>query len=115
MTGTADTEAEEFQKIYNLDVVVVPTNLPMIRIDEADIIYKNKEAKYRAVVELLKTLHAKGQPVLVGTIAIIAINIAVAKTSRYNILPNEYFLTYLLVTKGAIIMAITKDASTILY
>jgi preprotein translocase subunit SecA len=70
MTGTADTEAEEFQKIYNLDVVVVPTNLPMVRKDEADIIYKNKEAKYRAVAELLKTLHAKGQPVLVGTIAI---------------------------------------------
>jgi preprotein translocase subunit SecA len=70
MTGTADTEAEEFQKIYNLDVVVIPTNLPMQRIDEADIIYKNKAAKYKAVAELIKTLHAKGQPVLVGTIAI---------------------------------------------
>lgn len=70
MTGTADTEAEEFQKIYNLDVVVIPTNLPMRRIDEADIIYKNKAAKYKAVAELIKQLHAKGQPVLVGTIAI---------------------------------------------
>jgi preprotein translocase subunit SecA len=70
MTGTADTEAEEFMKIYNLDVVVIPTNLPMARIDEADIIYKNKAAKYKAVAELIKTLHAKGQPVLVGTIAI---------------------------------------------
>lgn len=70
MTGTADTEAEEFQSIYNLDVVVIPTNLPMQRIDEADIIYKNKAAKYKAVAELIKTLHAKGQPVLVGTIAI---------------------------------------------
>ena len=70
MTGTADTEAEEFQKIYNLDVVVIPTNLPMKRLDEADIIYKNKAAKYRAVADLIKTLHAKGQPVLVGTIAI---------------------------------------------
>lgn len=70
MTGTADTEAEEFQKIYNLDVVVIPTNLPMKRLDEADIIYKNKAAKYKAVAELIKTLHAKGQPVLVGTIAI---------------------------------------------
>lgn len=70
MTGTADTEAEEFMKIYNLDVVVIPTNLPMKRIDEADIIYKNKAAKYKAVAELIKTLHAKGQPVLVGTIAI---------------------------------------------
>ncbi len=70
MTGTADTEAEEFQKIYNLDVVVIPTNLPMKRVDEADIIYKNKDAKYTAVVELIKNLHKKGQPVLVGTIAI---------------------------------------------
>ena len=70
MTGTADTEAEEFMKIYNLDVVVIPTNLPMKRIDEADIIYKNRAAKYRAVAELIKDLHKKGQPVLVGTIAI---------------------------------------------
>ena len=70
MTGTADTEAEEFQKIYNLDVVVIPTNLPMARVDEADIIYKNKDAKYKAVAELIKKLHEKGQPVLVGTIAI---------------------------------------------
>lgn len=70
MTGTADTEAEEFMKIYNLDVVVIPTNLPMRRMDEADIIYKNRAAKYVAVAELIKTLHAKGQPVLVGTIAI---------------------------------------------
>jgi preprotein translocase subunit SecA len=70
MTGTADTEAEEFMKIYNLDVVVIPTNLPMARKDEADIIYKNRAAKYKAVAELIQTLHAKGQPVLVGTIAI---------------------------------------------
>lgn len=70
MTGTADTEAEEFHKIYNLDVVVIPTNLPMRRMDEADIIYKNKAAKYKAVAELIKQLHTKGQPVLVGTIAI---------------------------------------------
>ena len=70
MTGTADTEAEEFMKIYNLDVVVIPTNLPMLRMDEADIIYKNRAAKYKAVVELIQKLNAKGQPVLVGTIAI---------------------------------------------
>jgi preprotein translocase subunit SecA len=70
MTGTADTEAEEFMKIYNLDVVVIPTNLPMQRLDEADIIYKNRAAKYKAVVELIKKLNEKGQPVLVGTIAI---------------------------------------------
>lgn len=70
MTGTADTEAEEFQKIYNLDVVVVPTNVPMARLDQADVIYKNKIAKYRAISDLIQSLHKKGQPVLVGTISI---------------------------------------------
>ncbi|ATH07708.1 preprotein translocase subunit SecA [Halobacteriovorax marinus] len=70
MTGTADTEAEEFAKIYNLDVVVIPTNLPIARIDEADVIYKSAAAKTKAIVQLIKDLHAKGQPVLVGTISI---------------------------------------------
>ncbi|MBU0673970.1 MAG: preprotein translocase subunit SecA [Proteobacteria bacterium] len=70
MTGTADTEAIEFKKIYNLDVVMVPTHNTMIRIDYADAIFKNKKAKYRAVVREIKELHAKGQPVLVGTINI---------------------------------------------
>lgn len=70
MTGTADTEAAEFQKIYNLDCLVVPTNLPLIRDDQADIIYKSKDAKYKAAAELIKALHEKGQPVLVGTISI---------------------------------------------
>lgn len=70
MTGTADTEAPEFKKIYNLDVVVMPTNQPMIRLDFADVIYKNEAAKYRAVVKEISELHEKGQPVLVGTISI---------------------------------------------
>jgi len=70
MTGTADTEAPEFKKIYNLDVVVVPTHQPMIRIDQPDVIYKNIAAKDRAIVKEIKELHAKGQPVLVGTISI---------------------------------------------
>jgi preprotein translocase subunit SecA len=70
MTGTADTEAEEFNKIYTLEVTAVPTNVPVERIDEADVIYKTKEAKYKAVLNLIKDLHEKGQPVLVGTIAI---------------------------------------------
>ncbi len=70
MTGTADTEAEEFYQIYKLEVVVIPTNLPLKRIDEADIIYKNKDAKYKAVLELIRERHEKGQPILVGTIAI---------------------------------------------
>ncbi|RLA65840.1 MAG: preprotein translocase subunit SecA [Epsilonproteobacteria bacterium] len=70
MTGTADTEAAEFQKIYDLSVTVIPTNEPVARLDEADVIYKNKEGKIHAVIKLIKELHKKGQPVLVGTIAI---------------------------------------------
>jgi preprotein translocase subunit SecA len=70
MTGTADTEAPEFKKIYNLDVVVMPTNQPMVRDDYADVIYKNEAAKYRAVVNEIADLHKAGRPVLVGTISI---------------------------------------------
>ncbi|MBP5296922.1 MAG: preprotein translocase subunit SecA [Bacteriovoracaceae bacterium] len=70
MTGTADTEAEEFRKIYGLDVVVIPTNKKMIREDLPDVIYRDAQVKYRAVLELITQLHAKGQPVLVGTITI---------------------------------------------
>ncbi|RTZ97435.1 MAG: preprotein translocase subunit SecA [Deltaproteobacteria bacterium] len=70
MTGTADTEAAEFEKIYQLDVVVIPTNKPMIRIDDPDMIYKTKREKYDAVIEEIIELNKKGQPVLVGTISI---------------------------------------------
>ncbi|MDP1993197.1 MAG: preprotein translocase subunit SecA [Syntrophales bacterium] len=70
MTGTADTEAAEFKKIYNLEVTVIPTHQDMIRIDYADVIYKNAKAKFRAVVSEIKALHTKGQPVLVGTVNI---------------------------------------------
>ena len=70
MTGTADTEAAEFKKIYNLDVVVVPTNMPMVRTDFPDVIYKTKREKFEAVLDEIEDLHAKGQPVLVGTISI---------------------------------------------
>ncbi len=70
MTGTAMTEAAEFEEIYNLDVVEIPTNKPMIRKDENDVIYKNEKAKYRAIVESIKESHKKGQPVLVGTVSI---------------------------------------------
>ena len=70
MTGTADTEAAEFKKIYGLEVTVIPTHMDMVRVDYADVIYKNAKAKFRAVVEEIKTLHAKGQPVLVGTVNI---------------------------------------------
>ncbi|MEN8188905.1 MAG: preprotein translocase subunit SecA [Thermodesulfobacteriota bacterium] len=70
MTGTADTEAPEFKKIYDLDVVIMPTNMPMVRRDYADVIYKNEAAKYRAVVREIQDCHEAGQPVLVGTISI---------------------------------------------
>lgn len=70
MTGTAMTEEAEFEEIYNLDVVAIPTNKPMIRKDENDVIYKNETAKFRAVVEEVKESHKKGQPVLIGTVSI---------------------------------------------
>ena len=70
MTGTALTEEEEFSGIYNLDVVEIPTNKPVIRIDDPDVVYKTEAGKYRAVIAQIKECHAKGQPVLVGTISI---------------------------------------------
>ena len=70
MTGTAMTEEAEFQEIYKLDVVEIPTNKPMIRKDNSDIIYKNEDAKFRAVIADIKKAHEKGQPVLIGTVSI---------------------------------------------
>jgi len=70
MTGTADTEAMEFNKIYKLEVVVVPPNRPMIRMDYPDVVYRTEPEKFRAVVEEIRELHEQGQPVLVGTISI---------------------------------------------
>jgi preprotein translocase subunit SecA len=70
MTGTADTEAAEFAKIYNLDVNVVPTNRKMIRLDYADVVYRTEKEKFAAIVEDIKECHERGQPVLVGTISI---------------------------------------------
>ncbi|HBG16356.1 MAG TPA: preprotein translocase subunit SecA, partial [Firmicutes bacterium] len=70
MTGTAETEEIEFRKIYGLEVVVIPTNLPMIRTDHPDVVYKNDEAKFRAVINEIEEVHKTGRPVLVGTISI---------------------------------------------
>ncbi len=70
MTGTAKTEEEEFRNIYNMYVIEIPTNKPVIRVDAPDIVYASKEAKYNAIVEKIKELYDKGQPVLVGTVAI---------------------------------------------
>ena len=70
MTGTAETEAEEFQKIYGLDVSVIPTNMPMIRADHADVVYKTEKEKFRAVIDEIEECNRNGQPVLVGTVSI---------------------------------------------
>ena len=70
MTGTADTEAAEFKEIYNLEVVVIPTNMPMIRTDYPDVIYRTEREKFEAAIEEIKELHRQGRPVLVGTISI---------------------------------------------
>ena len=70
MTGTALTEEAEFQEIYNLDVVSIPTNKPLAREDQTDVIYKNENAKFRAIINSIKESHEKGQPVLVGTVSI---------------------------------------------
>ena len=70
MTGTAMTEENEFKEIYNLDVIEIPTNKPLIRKDLTDVIYKNESAKYRAIIADIKEAHSKGQPILVGTVSI---------------------------------------------
>ena len=70
MTGTAKTEEEEFRNIYNMFVIQIPTNKPVIRIDEVDLLYSNKQGKYSAIIKEIEARHKKGQPVLVGTIAI---------------------------------------------
>ncbi len=70
MTGTAETEATEFKEIYNLDVLVIPTNKPVIRVDYPDVIYKTKDAKFKNVVKEIEELHKKGRPILVGTASI---------------------------------------------
>jgi len=88
MTGTADTEAPEFAKIYDLDVVVIPTNRPMIRDDLADVVYKTKPEKFDAVVEEIKERNATGQPILVGTISIETSEMLSRKLSKFGIKHN---------------------------
>jgi len=88
MTGTADTEAAEFKKIYNLDVIVVPTNLPMIRIDNSDVVYRTEKEKFNAIIEEIVELHKNGRPVLVGTISIEKSEILSRMLSRRGIKHN---------------------------
>ena len=88
MTGTADTEAAEFKKIYDLDVMVIPTNMPMIRTDFADVIYKTRREKFEAALDEIEALHQRGQPVLVGTISI-DVSEALSKKLKKRGIPHE--------------------------
>ncbi len=88
MTGTAKTEEDEFLKIYNLPVIVVPTNRPVQRIDHPDLIYKTKKAKYKAVGQKVAEIHAKGQPVLIGTTSITQSEELSAVLKKYGIPHN---------------------------
>ena len=88
MTGTAETEKDEFKKIYNLGVVVIPTNKPVVRKDHADVIYKTVAAKYRAVAAKVVELHGAGQPVLVGTVSI-EVSEAISKMLKQASVPHE--------------------------
>jgi len=88
MTGTADTERNEFKKIYNLGVVVIPTNKPLIRKDLSDVVLKTVDAKYRATLERIKELHGKGQPVLVGTVSI-EVSESISNLLRKNNIEHE--------------------------
>jgi preprotein translocase subunit SecA len=94
MTGTAETEAAEFGKIYNLDVLVIPTHRPMIRADNPDFIYKNEQAKFRAAIREIEERHKNGQPVLVGTISIVKSETLAAmlkkKGIRHTVLNAKY-------------------------
>ncbi len=94
MTGTADTEAAEFAQIYNLDVVVIPTNKPMIRSDNADVVYKSENAKYTAVINEIEECHRQGQPVLVGTTSIekseLLSSLLKKKGVRHSVLNAKY-------------------------
>lgn len=70
MTGTAETEKEEFYKVYGLDTLVIPTNKPIIREDRPDLLFKNEKGKFSYVINLIQELHQTGQPILVGTVSV---------------------------------------------
>ncbi|WP_224243640.1 preprotein translocase subunit SecA [Hyalangium gracile] len=88
MTGTADTEAEEFAKIYNLDVRVIPTNRPMVRKDQEDVVYKTEREKFEAVAKQIEELHQKGQPVLVGTVSIAKSEVVASFLKKHGVPHN---------------------------
>ena len=88
MTGTAKTEEEEFRNIYNMYVICIPTNKPVIREDLPDLVYATKAGKYKAIINCIKEIHAKGQPILIGTISVEA-NEELSKLLKKNNLPHE--------------------------
>ncbi|QIL50271.1 preprotein translocase subunit SecA [Weissella coleopterorum] len=88
MTGTAKTEAEEFREIYNMEIVSIPTNRPNARVDEPDLLYPNLQAKFKAVIELVQKLHAKGQPILIGTVAVETSELLAQLLNRLNVPHN---------------------------
>jgi preprotein translocase subunit SecA len=94
MTGTAETEAEEFGTVYTLDVVMIPTNQPMIRVDSSDMIYRTLPEKWDAVIEEIQELHSRGQPVLVGTVSVENSELVAEKLSSlgvpHNVLNAKY-------------------------
>ncbi len=94
MTGTAETEATEFYAIYKLDVIVIPTNLPVVRIDAADKIYLTEKAKFKAIIRDIEERHKKGQPMLIGTISVekseILSKMLVQKRIKHNVLNAKY-------------------------
>ncbi|HZS12296.1 MAG TPA: preprotein translocase subunit SecA [Nitrospirales bacterium] len=113
MTGTADTEASEFAKIYNLDVNVIPPNRPMIRKDHADIVYRTEKEKFAAIVEEIKDCHQRGQPVLVGTISIEKSERLSGMLKRQGIKHNVLNAKYHEKEAEVIAQAGQKDAVTI--
>ena len=88
MTGTAKTEEEEFRNIYNMYVICIPTNKPVIREDLADLVYSNEKGKYKAIIKCVKEIHEKGQPILIGTISVES-NEKLSKLLKQNNLPHE--------------------------
>ena len=88
MTGTAKTEEEEFRNIYNMYVITIPTNKPVIREDLPDLVYSNENGKYKAIIKCITEIHAKGQPILIGTISVES-NEKLSKLLKKNNLPHE--------------------------
>jgi preprotein translocase subunit SecA len=113
MTGTAETEANEFHDIYRLDVVVIPTNRPIARVDVDDVIYKTRREKYAALVREIKAAHAKGQPVLVGTVSVDSSEVLSRMLKREGIIHNVLNAKYVQQEAEIVAQAGRRGAVTI--